>query len=113
MSISKSTSNQTKIKISITSSYPKRYQEGEVALTNNVGSDSLTLPLSDFADSHGAAEYLLGLILLRTHRRKSAIVFFKLSLKINPYNWSAYKQLCEMGKLCVLFLIWLYPSFSM
>jgi hypothetical protein len=75
-----------------------RYQEAELALTSTVGGGSAAAKLAEFAETCGAAECLLGVVLLRTNRRKDAAVMFRSSLDINPYMWSAYRHLCEMGE---------------
>lgn len=47
---------------------------------------------------NGAAGlYLMGMICLKSQQRDRAIKFFSRCLAINPFLWSAYEALCQLG----------------
>ena len=45
-----------------------------------------------------AGLYLLGRICLAEHRREHAADYFIAALTLDPFMWSAYEQLCNLGK---------------
>jgi len=48
--------------------------------------------------ANGAAGlHLLGNICRNTNRRKRAIDYYRLSLKLDPFLWTSYEALCELG----------------
>ena len=44
-----------------------------------------------------AGMYLLGNICRRTNRRRRAIEYYRLSLRIDPLMWTSYEAMCEIG----------------
>ena len=42
--------------------------------------------------------YWLGMIMRFTERTKKSISFFQKCLDLNPYMFSAYEQICQLGK---------------
>ena len=54
--------------------------------------------LKDCQVPNGAAGlYLLGMICMQNNRREHASIFFRLSLKLDPFMWDAFEQLCILG----------------
>ncbi|CAM1323227.1 CDC27 (predicted) [Pycnogonum litorale] len=51
----------------------------------------------EFSDSGSFAVQLLGQICSRTERHNKASDAFNRSLKLNPFLWSSYKSLCDLG----------------
>lgn len=52
-----------------------------------------------FGDDAGAAFWLMGEINRRLQQHKEAAKHFTSALKYNPFLWTAYQALCDMGKL--------------
>uniref|UniRef100_A0A7S2RLV0 Uncharacterized protein n=1 Tax=Mucochytrium quahogii TaxID=96639 RepID=A0A7S2RLV0_9STRA len=52
---------------------------------------------SDVVANGAAGLYLLGMICSRDNRRDQAITYFSLALKLDPFCWDAYEQLCGLG----------------
>ena len=50
-----------------------------------------------FGDDRGVAFWLLGEINRRLHQPKEAAKHFCSCLKFNPFLWTAYQALCEIG----------------
>ncbi|KAJ3437710.1 cell division cycle protein 27 [Anaeramoeba flamelloides] len=44
-----------------------------------------------------ASLFLLGLVCKRQNRKKEAEKWFRLSLELNPFLWTAFHELCQMG----------------
>jgi anaphase-promoting complex subunit 3 len=58
----------------------------------------------------GLAFWLLGELNSQLNQSREAARFFKAALKYNPFLWTAYQSLCEMGEALPLSLP-LSPSF--
>jgi len=56
-------------------------------------SDNTVCPIANGA----AGLHLLGNICRHTNRRKRAIDYYRLSLKLDPFLWTSYEALCELG----------------
>lgn len=54
--------------------------------------------ISEFGDQAAFALLLLAKIASKTERRQKAIEAFKQALKLNPFLWSCYESLCNMGE---------------
>ncbi|XP_076272001.1 cell division cycle protein 27 isoform X2 [Rhynchophorus ferrugineus] len=76
-----------------------KYAEAESALleSENYSSRSLDDVVSDFGDQAAFVLLLLGKIASRTERRSRAIDTWKKALKINPFLFSAFENLCDIG----------------
>lgn len=59
---------------------------------------SLEDVISDFGDQAAFALLLLGKIGVKTERKPTAIEAWKKALKINPFLFSAFENLCKIGE---------------
>ena len=76
------------------------YKSGLIALNG-------LLCIQDFSEADIAAKYgadvgvafwLLGELNSHLNQTKEAVKFFKAALKYNPFLWTAYQSLCELGE---------------
>ena len=76
-----------------------KLNEGEQALSPHKYKTIDSITLDAVSATPGGAEgvYLLGKLCRRQHRNEMAIKYYKLSLKMDPYLWSAITELSEMG----------------
>lgn len=76
-----------------------KLEEGEHALQTSGRRTLNGITMDAVKDTPGGAEgvYLLGRLCRRQHRKEAAIAYFKLSLRMDPYLWSAVTELSEMG----------------
>ena len=78
-----------------------RYQSGLLALN---GLLCLHRPSEDELDCRygndvGVAFWLLGELNRRLHQFKESAGYFRSALKYNPFLWSSFQALCDMGEL--------------
>ena len=77
-----------------------RYKSGLLAL-NGLLCVHDQFPESDVAAQYGSdaglAFWLVGELNAQLNQSKEAAKFFKAALKYNPFLWTAYQSLCEMG----------------
>lgn len=77
----------------------KRYVEAETALSGSTDHHrSLDELVSDFGDQACFALQLLAKICVKTERKKNAADAFKKALKLNPFLWSCFVELCNRGE---------------
>lgn len=76
-----------------------RYAEAEAALLHK--SDNQINNLDDITTEYGEqasfALSLLGKIAIKTERKSRAADAWKRALKLNPYQWSSFENLCKLG----------------
>ncbi|KAF4325024.1 hypothetical protein BBO99_00000618 [Phytophthora kernoviae] len=72
-----------------------QFTEAENALLG--GEDIDDQDALDNVPAGAAGLYLLGRVCRRGSRRQQAVACFVKSLEIDPFMWSAYEQLCELG----------------
>ncbi|ESO09568.1 hypothetical protein HELRODRAFT_190557 [Helobdella robusta] len=80
----------------------EKYSEAELAIleTNfDFGTRNLDMVITDFGENASFALSLLGHIYHKTERKSQAIECFQASLKLNPFLWSSFEMLCELGDL--------------
>ncbi|KAF2892768.1 hypothetical protein ILUMI_13403 [Ignelater luminosus] len=78
----------------------KRYSEAEAALTGgeyNANSNFDNL-IGEFGDQAAFALLLLAKISVKMERRARAVEAFKKALKLNPFLWSGFMELCNLGE---------------
>ena len=51
-----------------------------------------------YGNNTGVALHLLGMLNLRLNQTREAVKHFKAALKYNPFLWSAFEKLCDLGK---------------
>lgn len=77
-----------------------RYVEAEDVLLENSFSEN-TLDdeefTKEFGDQASFALMLLGKIAAKTERKARAIEAWKKALKLNPFLWSSFEELCKIG----------------
>ncbi|KAB0795775.1 hypothetical protein PPYR_09836 [Photinus pyralis] len=74
----------------------QKYFEAEAALLEREGSfDSL---ITEFGEQASFALFLLAKILVKTERRGKAAEAFRKALKLNPFLWSSFVELCNLGE---------------
>ena len=54
--------------------------------------------VSEYPDSAAAVFHLLGCVCMKTERLVKAVEYFSKSLKLNPFQWSSYQKLCDLGQ---------------
>lgn len=76
-----------------------RYAEAEAILTENVGNQGNTLDdiIVEYGEQACFVLMLLAKIATKTERKGRAIEAFKKALKLNPFMWSCFEQLCNLG----------------
>ncbi|KAI1293595.1 Cell division cycle protein 27 -like protein [Halotydeus destructor] len=85
----------------------KKYSEAEEALLRSfvqykaknpnkclISSEEL---INEFGESAAFVAQLLGIISAKTERRDKAAEYYRVSLKLNPFLWSSYDSLVNMG----------------
>lgn len=85
----------------------KKYEEAEKTLLykwkvdkkSSAGKTILTVDelITHFSESASFVSQLLGLICSKTERVARAIEYYKKSLKINPFLWSSFEKLIQLG----------------
>eukprot|EP00730_Choanoeca_flexa_P000915 TRINITY_DN10397_c0_g1_i4.p1 TRINITY_DN10397_c0_g1~~TRINITY_DN10397_c0_g1_i4.p1 ORF type:complete len:866 (+),score=196.81 TRINITY_DN10397_c0_g1_i4:3-2600(+) len=75
----------------------EKYCDGELALNGELYAQT-GLSFDDFDTSLGAAQHLMGLLTLRSNRRKAASYNLTNACTTNPYMWSSFELLCELGE---------------
>ncbi|KAF5299877.1 hypothetical protein FQA39_LY11414 [Lamprigera yunnana] len=78
----------------------QKYSEAEAALLEGDVScggtyDNLVM---DFGDQASFVLFLLAKILVKTERRTKAAEVFKKALKLNPFLWACFVELCDLGE---------------
>ncbi|KAG7401626.1 Cell division cycle protein 27 [Phytophthora boehmeriae] len=76
------------------------FEQGQFAEAENAllgGEDIDDLDALDNVPAGAAGLYLLGRVCRRGSRRQQAVACFVKSLEIDPFMWSAYEELCELG----------------
>ncbi|XP_002739953.1 cell division cycle protein 27 homolog [Saccoglossus kowalevskii] len=78
----------------------EKLSEGETCLAGNVFNKSKSNDdiISEFADSAGFVFSMLGDIFSHTERFSKGTEYYKKSLKCNPFLWSCYQSLCDLGE---------------
>ncbi|KAI9907915.1 hypothetical protein PsorP6_004299 [Peronosclerospora sorghi] len=74
-----------------------RLAEAENALLGSGNYQMDDLRAIENVPSGASGLYLLGKIYRRGNRRQQAVTCFVKSLEIDPFLWSAYEQLCQLG----------------
>jgi anaphase-promoting complex subunit 3 len=79
--------------------YFYRYAEAEAALLQKTtnDSDSLDNVTTEYGDQASFALSLLGNIAAKTERKPRAIDAWRRALKLNPFQWSSFENLCKIG----------------
>lgn len=75
------------------------YAEAEAILTENVTSHNNAFDeiVAEYGDQACFTLILLANIAMKTERKGKAIDAFKKALKLNPFMWSCFEQLCNLG----------------
>ncbi|KAK4876511.1 hypothetical protein RN001_009017 [Aquatica leii] len=78
----------------------QKYSEAEEALLENrvTSSSSFDNVISDFGEQASFVLFLLAKILVKTERRAKAAEAFRKALKLNPFLWSCFVELCNLGE---------------
>lgn len=73
--------------------------EAENALRGNIDNTQKSLEemVLEFGDIAGFALQLLGKICMKTERKSSAAEAFKKALKLNPFLWTCFVEVCNRG----------------
>lgn len=76
-----------------------RFSEAEAVLTENANNQNNTFDdiVAEYGDQACFTLMLLAKIAAKTERRARAIEAFKKALKLNPFMWSCFKHLCNLG----------------
>ena len=76
-----------------------RYKSGLVALHGLLclGEVSESNFVHRYGNETGVALHLLGMLNLRLNQTKEAVRHFRAALKYNPFLWSAFEKLCDLG----------------
>lgn len=77
-----------------------RYAEAESVLTetgSNQGSNTFDDIIAEYGDQACFTLMLLAKIAAKTERKPRAIEAFKKALKLNPFMWSCFEHLCNLG----------------
>ncbi|RWS26265.1 Cell division cycle protein 27-like protein [Leptotrombidium deliense] len=79
----------------------KKFAEAEQALIGNVKHSLKHLSIEDlvneFNEAASFAAQMLALICSKTERYAKAVDYYKKSLKLNPFLWSSYENLIQLG----------------
>lgn len=77
----------------------RRYAEAEAVLSENASGQSSTFDdiVAEYGDQACFTLMLLAKIAAKTERKARAIEAFKRALKLNPFLWSCFEQLCNSG----------------
>lgn len=77
-----------------------RYAEAEAAITNNTYNRNTNLDelVTEYGEHAAFTLMLLAKIATKTERWQRAAEAFKRALKINPFLWNCYENLCNMGE---------------
>ncbi|KAL1520325.1 hypothetical protein AB1Y20_021915 [Prymnesium parvum] len=62
-----------------------------------LGSSSHDAAATAAVPNGAAGLYLLGMICLKSQQRERAVTYFTRCLALNPFLWSAYEALCQLG----------------
>ena len=81
--------------------HPPSYKSGLVALQGLLCVKDMTESdyVHRYGNNTGVALHLLGMFNLRLNQTREAVKHFKAALKYNPFLWSAFEKLCDLGKL--------------
>ncbi|XP_067645154.1 cell division cycle protein 27 homolog [Eurosta solidaginis] len=79
----------------------KKYAESECVLVNGSFGDTKNLDniVKDFGEIACFVLQLIAQICVKTERKKIAAEALRRALKINPFMWQAFADLCHMGEL--------------
>ena len=79
-----------------------RYSEAESVLTGETAfktkESSYDELITEFGDKSCFVFKLLATIAMKTNRNEQAAEFYQRSLKLNPFLWNSFEQLCDMGQ---------------
>ncbi|XP_077997819.1 cell division cycle protein 27 homolog [Glandiceps talaboti] len=78
----------------------ERYSEAETYLAGNIFSNAKTLDdvPSEYGDAAGFVYSMLAELYSHTERFTLGTEYYKKSLKQNPFLWSCYQSLCDLGE---------------
>ncbi|KAF5269999.1 hypothetical protein FQR65_LT05798 [Abscondita terminalis] len=78
----------------------QKYSEAETALLGGDVSFSSSFDsiITDFGEQASFVLFLLAKILVKTERRIKAADAFRKALKLNPFLWSSFVELCNLGE---------------
>lgn len=95
-----SSSSQCQLLFGICAFELDKFAEAESALleTSTGSTRSLDEVVVDFADQASFALVLLGKIAAKTERKAQAVEAWKRALKLNPFLFSAFQLLCDIGE---------------
>lgn len=76
-----------------------RYAEADAVLTENINNQINTFDdiVTEYGDQASFALILLAKIASKTERKPRAIEAFKRALKLNPFLWSCFENMCNLG----------------
>ena len=76
------------------------YMQGVLALNGvlNVQENAESSIRNHFGDDVGVAFFILGKLKYQLHHKPDAAKCFRAALRFNPFLWSAFSMLCEMGE---------------
>ena len=77
-----------------------RFAECEKALlfTPALQSGFVDTLANEYPDCASSVFHLLGCVCMKTERLVKAVEYFSKSLKLNPFQWSSYGKLCDLGQ---------------
>ena len=78
----------------------ERFAECEKALlfTSSLQTGFIDTVTNEYPDCASSVLHLLGRVCLKTERLAKAAEYFSKSLKLNPFQWSSYEKLCDLGQ---------------
>ena len=78
----------------------ERFAECEKALlfTPSLQSGFLDTLVNEYPECAASVLHLLGRVCVKTERLVKAVEYFSKSLKVNPFQWSSYEKLCDLGQ---------------
>ncbi len=84
----------------LVSLFLSRYKSGLVALQGLLcmGNVSESTFVRRYGNNVGVALHMLGMLNLRLNLTSEAVRHFRTSLKYNPFLWSSFEKLCDLGK---------------
>ncbi|KAL3272915.1 hypothetical protein HHI36_014374 [Cryptolaemus montrouzieri] len=74
-----------------------KYADAEAAIIENTKGNNLEDFVSEYGDQASFVLLLLGKIATKTEKKTKAIESWKNALKLNPFLWSSFEELCKIG----------------
>ncbi|KAK9883043.1 hypothetical protein WA026_001251 [Henosepilachna vigintioctopunctata] len=74
-----------------------KYAEAEASIKDNFKVSNTDGLIHEYGDQASFVLLLLGKIAAKTERKIIAIEYWKAALKLNPFLWSSFEELCKIG----------------